>query len=134
VNYDDDGLGAEAQKALFGLAGGATVEPQKFGTVVLGRVGCPLTDTVTVSDKTRADLSIAGGIQVYPTVTERVVNIITDSEETIHYSLYSSTGILIERDQFRRERVVSLQGHVSGLYLLCIHNKSDKVIYRIVKK
>jgi hypothetical protein len=134
VNYDDDGLDAEAQKALFGLAGGTTVEPQKFGTVVLGHVSCPLIDTIPVSDTTGIHPLFESQFDVYPTVTEKDVNIRTDSEETMHYSLYNSSGILIGRDQFRREEVIHLQGYTPGLYLLRIHSESDMATFKIIRR
>jgi hypothetical protein len=134
VNYDDDGLGAEAQKALFGLAGGATVEPQKFGTVVLGRVGCPLIDTIQFSDTTSTYSYISDKLDVYPTITDKVVHIVTGLEETMHYSLYSSTGLLVEREQFRKEEIINFFGFLPGIYLLCIHNNVEEATYIIIKR
>jgi uncharacterized repeat protein (TIGR03803 family) len=75
-------------------------------------------------------------IRLYPNPTSSVIIIESLNTVVIDYiEIYSTDGKLIKRLNFENfKSTINIQEYVAGVYLLIIHTKVGKTIYRVVKK
>lgn len=93
------------------------------------------TVTYTASANGINDLTLAGSIKVYPTITSDEVHIQTASGAGLTYELYDLNGSMhLNGNLTETVNTISLQALSSAVYIIKISNSNSNATYKVVKQ
>lgn len=105
-----------------------------YYVVVYNNLGCAsISDTVTVTGVSIADVSKGWGFEFYPNPTNGNIYITLKSINQAEWSIYNSLGQKIQSGSMQDAAAIDISDHAEGIYYLRVQVGSEVLMRKIIK-